>query len=372
MLSLLFVVGFSAVARRPVIEKAPLPNGLGCDVCKALVKKIEEALLDQKTEEEIAKIVSNQCSIFGEQLAPICKKISTTYVPIIMQFIENKLESLKICQILGFCETDSIVFIPHGYMDATTHCDTCKKVVGYIETLLKNGLVEKEIAAAVALLCKEIPFPGSTLCGFIVNKYIPVIIRYIEQGIEKFSICDKIGFCATRQLVAQPNGITCTLCTTVVSTVETVMKDTQVEAEVAKLVSKVCTTFPAPYSTLCTSLVSQYVPMIMEWLEQGLEKADICAKLGLCERTLLGARIPAGQDALVSCDTCKSFVTWAESELESVSVPALWKLVNEKCPSVPYLKYFCAVINEDNIRYIVSAILSAARPQKVCELIRVC
>jgi saposin len=540
-------------ARRPQIQTSVPQNTVTCDVCQALVTKVEEALKDKQTEEEIAKLVSQYCTIFGDKMKPLCESIATQYIPIILQFLENKMEKLEICQKIGFCDEASVTFLPNYVALTKGGCEMCTTVVTKIEELLKNGAVEKEIAAAVALLCKNIPFPGSTLCGIIVNKYVPTIIAWIEQGVEKVDICAKLGFCektlesadngisctmcktvvaqvehllldkkveseiiealsnlckkfpapydalctsfvqkytveilqlieqgvekaeickkfgycATQlnllpqtnamgcsvcttiisevekimvstkvesevielvkklcvklpapystlcdSLVAQyipqimqwleqglehleicqkvklcptnsavaryqsnSNGMACTICTTIVGEIEKIMVSTKVESEVIELVKKLCVKFPAPYSTLCDSLVAQYIPQIMNLLEQGLEHLEICQKIKLCPKpatTFLGARIPTQLQSGVTCDVCKDFFQWASKELKTVSVDTLWFLVNSECPKVPYLKYFCQVINEQNIETLVNLLLSKIPFDQACEFIKVC
>jgi len=183
MFSLFLCCTLSAqVARRPQIQQEISANTVQCDICQSLISRIEEALKDKQTEEQIASLVSSYCSILGDKMKPFCQLIATQYVPIIMQFLENKMEKLEICQKLGFCEEQSVTFLPSYVAVTAGGCEMCTSIVTKIEELLKSGLVEKEIAAAVALLCKKFPPPVSTLCGVLVNKYVPTIIAWIESG----------------------------------------------------------------------------------------------------------------------------------------------------------------------------------------------
>ena len=465
MLALFLATVLSTQARRP-ISLSKSENGIGCDLCKNLVKQIEALLLDGKTEKEVADWVAGQCTFFTEPLLSVCTKIAEQYVPIIMQLIEKELEHHEICQIIGFCDSQS-VGIRKGIADNSVGCDVCVKVVTYVEELLLNKLVEAEVAKLVSTLCYKFPAPGSTYCQIIVQKYIPVVMQWIEKKMEKVPICEKLGFCKElpkieapkngmgctvckevisyiekamvstkveeeieaivgklcvkfpapyntlcESLVKQyipvimqwleeglehleicsklgfceetkapripmnlgsytPNGMGCDLCKQVVTYIEKEMVSTKVEEEIEKVVIKICAKFPAPYNTLCESLVKQYVPIIMEWLEQGLEHSEICSKLGFCEAQKK-ARLPINEQNGINCDVCQSFFKWAEGELEHYTVAYLWKLVHEKCPSVPYLRQFCLLINEQNIETFVQLLLSKAPPQKLCEWIHIC
>jgi len=325
------------VARRPQIVAEVPQNTITCDICQTLVTKIEEALKDKQTEEEIAKLISGYCTIFGEKVEPFCQAIATQYVPIIMQFLENKMEKLEICQKIGFCDEASLTLLPKYVAVTKGGCEMCTTVVTKIEELLKNGAVEKEIAAAISLLCKNFPFPVSTLCGVIVNKYVPTIIEWIESGVEKAEICKKLGFCDVASATLINNApVTkggCEMCTTVVTKIEELLKNGAVEKEIAAAISLLCKNFPFPVSTLCGVIVNKYVPTIIEWIESGVEKAEICKKLGFCDMTL------EKPDNGISCTMCKTVVGQVEhllldQKVESEIIEALTKLC-KKFPS-PY------------------------------------
>ncbi|KAK8833830.1 hypothetical protein M9Y10_040131, partial [Tritrichomonas musculus] len=117
------------------------------------------------------------------------------------------------------------------------------------------------------------------------------------------------------------------------------------------------------------TVIDSYLPTILEWLEKDLEALDICTKIGLC--TSQNLRV-SKHKSNSSCDVCKSWFQWAEDNLQNVTVDALWKLVSEECPKVPYLKYFCQTINEQNIEAFVSLILSNLPPEQCCSWIKLC
>ena len=157
-----------------------------------------------------------------------------------------------------------------------------------------------------------------------------------------------------RHHAPMPDGFTCDMCMAIVKKIEEIMQSTMVEAEIIALVSLLCKTFPAPFSTLCESVVKQYVPIIIKWIVEGIEHLEICKKIHLCS-VQEAARIPIDEENGITCDVCKSFFKWAAKELEKHSVAFLWKFVNEKCPKVPYIKNFCKLINEQNIQNICAS-----------------
>jgi len=350
-------------------KAARASNGIGCDFCVGIVNMIEEFLAKQSTEEEIIALVDKLCDLTVEPIKSICDTIVADYIPQIITWINQGITNLKICNKLGFCEdVNASLRRANGIS-----CTMCQTIVAQVEKIMVDTKVESEIIALVEKLCDKFPSPYSTLCNSLVEQYVPVIMQWLEQGLEHLEICQKLGFCTNNSVIRNVNGISCTMCQTIVAQVEKIMVDTKVESEIIALIEKLCEKFPSPYSTLCNSLVEQYVPVIMEWLEQGLEHIEICQKLGFCttEQVLL-ARKPLSEANGVTCDVCKQFIQWAEEKLEDITVPALWKLVSVECPKVPYLKYVCALITEDNIKTLVDLLVSKATPEKACTFIKIC
>ena len=160
------------------------------------------------------------------------------------------------------------------------------------------------------------------------------------------------------------------MCTKVVQYIEQLLKDQTVESEIAILVEQLCVSFPSPYDSLCKTVVETYLPTVIEWLEQGFESLDICTSIGLCSESK--TKRVTGRKTGAGCQICQAWFKWAENELENVTVEELWKLVSQECPNVPYLKYFCQTITEQNIQTFVSLILSNLPAEQCCTWVGLC
>lgn len=339
-----------------------------CDLCTDLIAKIEEIIKDTKLEEDVEKLAKEYCDKLGTMYSALCEALVTQYVPQIIEWLDQGLEHAEICQKLHMCAATKVARQPENGL----LCNYCVTIVQYIEKLMLDTKVESEVAKLVEKFCAAFPvFSG--VCDKIVEKYVPIIMQWLEQGLEHEEICKKLGFC-TNAIRASSNSFVCDLCTELVAKVEQIMVDTKLEKDVIALAQEYCEKLAVPMSTLCDSLVAQYVPQIMQWLEQGLEHLEICKKISLCPTTfeLNVARIPISYENGVTCDVCKDFFKWAEDELEKYTVPYLWKLVNEKCPNVPYLRQFCKIINVQNIETFVNLLISQAPPAKCCQFLKIC
>lgn len=347
-------------------------NSIGCDMCTQIVNYIKQLFDDQVIESEIATIVEQLCTTFPSPYDTLCKTMVETYLPLVLQLLEKGLNASEICTQIGLCSASNNNIKYHirkfhrpEHIDNGLACEMCTKIVSYIEQQINDSTIDIEIEKLVEQTCFTFPSPYDALCKTTVEQYLPKVIELIKQGLETSDICTKIALCSSkmeRKTIynknKNKNAFGCDSCTKVVDYISSLLKDQELEEEIAALVDQLCSTFASPYDSLCKSATSQFLPSILEWLQQGIESLDICTRIGLCPTQ--------------SCNTCKSWFKWAEENLHDVTVEGLWKLVNEECTKVQYLKYFCEILNEQNIETFVSLILSGLPPEKCCEWIKVC
>ena len=124
-------------------------------------------------------------------------------------FIDDGLETLDICNKLGFCTNQEIAFRKANYQKplylpkpsqktknvATGLCESCVATIDMIEQLLNDKKIEEEIIEILDQFCDTLPPEASKSCKDITSKYVPLVIKLIETGIETLDICSKIGFC---------------------------------------------------------------------------------------------------------------------------------------------------------------------------------
>ena len=75
-----------------------------CIMCKFYVSMIDDYLKQGGTVEEITKKVEALCAYVTEKYRPICTTLVDTFVPTIIQYLEQKMESHQICIAIKFCK----------------------------------------------------------------------------------------------------------------------------------------------------------------------------------------------------------------------------------------------------------------------------
>jgi len=303
--------------------------------------------------------------------------------------LTEKLSPEVICTTIGLCtETKAkkprSIVIPKG-ADNGFACTICQDVIRLIDDYLEDGKTEQEIIDLVTKYCDMIPAPYGTICDALVAQYIPTIIQFLTEELDPEVICSTIGLC-TETKAKKPrsqaisktadNGFTCTLCENVIRMIDDFLKDGKTEQEIIDLLTKYCEMIPAPYGTICDSLVAQYIPAIIQYLTEKLTPDMICTKIGLCTETqkvhAQPRKIQQRAEDGVGCDVCKDFIDWAEKELKEYSTAALWQLVSVECPKIPHLSKFCSLITEGDISTILNLIISKLPSKTFCEWIKFC
>lgn len=131
-----------------------------------------------------------------------------------------------------------------------------------------------------------------------------------------------------------------------------------------------------PQFTKGCNIVYENALDIIEMIQNGADSMTVCRKYGLCfDRSSYSrnsARVPVIEADGVKCEVCKKFISWAVDNLSEVSFKSLHNLINTKCPSIPYLRDFCATITDEQIHEIISLIQNQLQPERVCTWIRLC
>ena len=75
-----------------------------CIMCKFYVSMISDYLKQGETVEEITKKVEALCAYVKETYRPICTSLVESFVPTIIQYIQQQMETNKICIAIKFCK----------------------------------------------------------------------------------------------------------------------------------------------------------------------------------------------------------------------------------------------------------------------------
>ncbi|OHT10482.1 hypothetical protein TRFO_20237 [Tritrichomonas foetus] len=314
-------LNFNPSLNRPKLQRRPSPaNSIQCSICKSAISYIENCLKDEKVEEEIAEAVNGLCRQYPAPYDQACLDAVASYLPTIIQYLEQGLEDIDICSIFGLCSTQGAVARKLSRRRSTKGdsdvCILCTITVDYIDSCLKDQSVEEEIIEKVDSFCDTLSWLYSAACKLIASSYVPSIIHMIEEDLTSLDICHKIYLCTDTQVklhqnhpfaslkrnkpvqikvsasVSKPKkivvpksanaGLSCQICEQLIEYVKVLLQDGEIEEKIISLVEQLCATFPAPYSTLCDTVATQYIPYVIQLITDGISSSEICSSLGLC------------------------------------------------------------------------------------------
>jgi len=87
-------------------KKPKGPQGLECTICEYAVTQIDTYLENNNTVEEIEQLLDNDCQIFGP-FSGTCVTLVNTYLPEIVNLLEQDYPPNVVCSMLGICGNSS-------------------------------------------------------------------------------------------------------------------------------------------------------------------------------------------------------------------------------------------------------------------------
>jgi len=242
---------------------------------------------------------------------------------------------------------------------------------------IAENQTEAQIVVHLDKLCTAFPGSFGKECETIVAAYVPRIIGYLEAGYPASVICQKIGLCP-KILKRNVEQSGCSICTLVVTYVESYLSANQTEAEIIQQLDQLCADLPGSFGTECKSIVSAYVPQIITFLEAGYPANVVCSKIGLCtsnkkENTNYHSRdrrsIQQG-----GCSICELVVTYVEQFVQQNKTEAqIIAEVDQLCSLLPSpINGACDQFAAAYVPQLIQWIINKENPQQFCSQVGLC
>jgi len=278
-----------------------------CNVCQLVVSVTEKYIANNATEQEIIQALAalcNQIPVVG----PECVQVVANYTPQLINWILTKENPQQFCSQVGLCSsTNAVVLKPkmEKRSEEQGACAICQMVMTYIEQFVAQNSTEQSIITQLQSF-RSILGPLQSECSSFVATYTPQAIEWIEKQEPPAAFCQQVGLCTStlnrdlkqrkhfslkfpkvtqmekRETSEEEQGGVCQVCQLVMSYVESFIGQNKTISSIEAELDQLCAILPSPLSGICTSVVNQYLPQMVQWLLNKESPSSFCSQVGLC------------------------------------------------------------------------------------------
>ncbi|XP_053383474.1 uncharacterized protein LOC123564714 [Mercenaria mercenaria] len=279
-----------------------------CVICEFVMKELDSILEDNSTQAEIEKALEKVCSLLPSTISAECNAFVKDYGPIVVQLILSRFTPEQVCTAIGLCSSRQqtqwgtfVKILPEKNKDqlkSSPECALCEFVMTELKTLLKENSTEAEIKAALEKVCSLLPETITDQCDAFVEEYADMVVQLILKNFTPEQVCTEIKLCSSRQQSKWSTLITmlsmkqkvklelCGPCKLIMEELKQFLKQNRTTQEVEEFLKRVCDILPDTVTAQCHQVIDQYIPNILNLIEENVKPEEICQQLGLCNATV--------------------------------------------------------------------------------------
>ncbi|XP_067131550.1 uncharacterized protein Sap-r isoform X2 [Centruroides vittatus] len=165
-------------------------ENLECTLCQYFLHFLQERLMSNSTEWEIKNLAEKVCSYLPESLSSECRAFVDEYGDAMVVLLAQEIDPSVVCPLFKLC--------PSVGRQAKTEldtCDVCRAVVDYLDGLLEDNGVDREISDLASRVCRLLPASSRQECVSIVELYGPTILKTIGTLADGRRVCQSVDLC---------------------------------------------------------------------------------------------------------------------------------------------------------------------------------
>ncbi|XP_067879394.1 prosaposin-like isoform X2 [Heterodontus francisci] len=288
-----------------------------CEVCKKVIGQIADIVKDKSIQDAVKDALHKGCDLIPvKELSDQCNKYVDSYLPIIIQFLENELQPDVVCAALGLCKSlqpilaqevlsnaipeDEPSVVDYSRLntagqkpnqeplaDSLPQCTLCLLIVKKLQEYLPKEKTEAAIIQLLNQICSYLPDKYSSKCHNFVETYGKAAIDMLFEKIGPNAVCAALHLCFIKEdgssvpLYELKAGISCGACEDIVRHLGSARRN---GTEVDALLADGCKSLSAVSHFVCEDFVHSYKPQLGSLLQKSQEGKDICAELDICVR----------------------------------------------------------------------------------------
>ncbi|XP_048248449.1 uncharacterized protein LOC124149338 isoform X7 [Haliotis rufescens] len=394
--------------------------GPGCELCQFLINTIDQYLKENKTEAAINATVTHFCNELPEPLKDTC----TGFAPQLVKLLAEGVDPKQACTKIGLCSSyDQTPQIDDA--KAGPECELCELVVKTVDKYITQNATEAAINTTILRLCQGLPEPLKTTCF----QFAPEVVKALSQGVDPNMTCTKIKLCSgseapvfqfvtcevcrasmeklypeefkkicrvacseeseaeqiaesfaqkVKVAIKEPDSaLTCELCTLLVNTLDTYLKNNHSSAAINSTLQKICKSLPAALQIECKVLT----PLLVKELAKGFNATVACTNIKACSKNtgeILSRIARSLTEEMnnvggVKCSLCKDLIGVIDLDINGDKAKTK-KQFEDVCHRLPPpTDQKCLDFVVPNFPKIWKEIVDGKlAPEKVCQTIKLC
>jgi saposin len=363
-----------------LVVAAPHAGGF-CSICESIVGFVESYVAQNQTEMQIEQQLDQICNFAGPY-AQACDNLVENYVPQLIAYVEQDYTPEEACTDIGVCSAVAVVAPKAGGA-----CSICESIVGFVEAYVEQNQTVMQIEQQLDNIC-QFTGPYAQLCDNLVAQYLPQLIAYVEQDYTPEEACTDIGLCsssaAKKVIVVKvtapvppppppaPVSFACQACEFIVSVIEPFVNQNGTVTNVTAIAEGLCKALPSADQSICQIMVDQYVPVVVNYIQNHDTPTEVCAKIKLCTSSASVALVAAPK-ASGACSMCDAVVGMVEAYLaDNQTVAEIDQQLDQLCNALGSYSVMCQNLVDAYLPQIVQYIEKNETPAQVCAKVGLC
>lgn len=287
----------------------------------------------------------------------------------------SELSIAKTCGAVQHCKT-TVWKNQQPNADSTEVCEFCQSIVKDVQKFIASQKTESEVSHYLSTACAIIP--DTTVakeCKTIVDQFAPEIIELIVSEVDPQMICGLLHLCSgvkdtvkhadvpvAESGVATKEPKICTDCKTFFGDIVQELVSNVTMSEVETLIDQEVCSQLGTYRNECNDLVKEFLPMVMQYLQQLMDPSVLCQSMGFCTQSSDRARLlfsyikstPVMNSltkvgSIETCLLCKTAVSEIREMIRTTATQNAIKdfMKTDICPKIGTLKDGCILVIDE-------------------------
>ncbi|XP_041089622.1 prosaposin-like [Polyodon spathula] len=189
-----------------VSEQAPLPWPASqlelqaspqCTLCLLIIRKLEDMLPKERTEDTVVKLLEQICSHLPSEVSQECQDFVDKYGKTVIDFLLSSMAPHTICTLLHLCFG---VESPVPVISTVSDCEVCDSLVSKVKLSLGTNVTAPEYEAVMDAVCYSYQ-PAFHECKSFVQSYKHQLLKVLGKPWDSQTTCKQVEACVTVKTV---------------------------------------------------------------------------------------------------------------------------------------------------------------------------